>query len=665
MRIGEILKILDELKAIFQNEKFPQFVSSIDILIEVMGQIVIEQLSYHVGMSYFFNIYELLEKGLDSFFKDKNSFDFFYNKIERLSLVLGIGTDVAKVIEEAPKEDEIIQEIPENIMEDISLLADFITEAGDNLDSAEAKILHLEKKPNNQEYLDAVFRIMHTLKGSSGFFNLSAMSKLAHNTEDILSQIRIKKLKISPEILEVVLKSIDTLRKLLSQLKDIMYNNPTKPIKIGIIYDLQERCIKGEIVSKETHKIGEILVATGQITQEQLEEALEQQQISKKNIDEEKTTKEQLLDVIKIPTHKLNQLIEFLDELVVSVSMKRFSQLDKITGKVHDWILSIKMFPINNVFSKLYRHIRDISSKCDKQINFIVEGGETLVDKTIIDGIYAPLMHLIRNAIDHGIENVEARKILNKNISGTIKVSASRLGDIVILQVSDDGKGLHREAIIAKAIEKEMLKETKKSFDQLSDQEVFEFIFKPGFSTAKGVTDISGRGVGMDVVKRDVEALRGKVIIESKKDKGTNFTIKLPLSTVEGLVVRIGASRFVIPILDINQIITPKKENLLDVCDEKESCFILAGEVIPIIPLYKFYQINPDVSDPTKAIIIVINFREKKFGLMVDEFLRRQQIVIRDLDIYFNKLPGISGMTILGDGRVGWIIDPSSLINLN
>ncbi|MBF0398788.1 MAG: chemotaxis protein CheA [Desulfobacterales bacterium] len=340
---------------------------------------------------------------------------------------------------------------------------------------------------------------------------------------------------------------------------------------------------------------------------------------------------------------------------------ERIDQLDKITELLHDKILGIRMFPVGNVFSKLSRQVRDLSQKCNKKINLIIEGAETLVDKTVIDVIYAPLMHLVRNAIDHGLESENERIACDKNPEGNLRLMAKHAGDAVLIEVRDDGKGLNREAIMKKAMEKGLLK----SGENVSDQHLFSFIFHAGFSTAKEVTDVSGRGVGMDVVKREVDALRGKVSIETILGQGTAFIIKLPLTTsiIEGLVIKIGNSRFVIPILDVNLTITPKKEHLKDVKERKDAIFLLSGDIVPIIRLYEFYNIDTEVTDPTKAIIIVIKEGEKKFGLMADELLHRQQIVIKNLGERFKNLRGITGGTILGDGRVGLILEPAAIIN--
>ncbi|MEK9665683.1 MAG: chemotaxis protein CheA, partial [Deltaproteobacteria bacterium] len=397
-------------------------------------------------------------------------------------------------------------------------------------------------------------------------------------------------------------------------------------------------------------------------------------EVSKTN---ESVAATQVMDMLKIPAFKLDELSEFIGEMVVALSVlsqnptianledrelhDRLDQLNKITEQLRDRILSIRMFPVKNVFSKLTRQMRDLSKKSGKQVKLTIQGDETLVDKTIIDSIYAPLMHIMRNTVDHGIETPEERKAVGKPQEGTVQLSAHHLGDSILIEVRDDGRGLDRQKLLSKALERGLISER----ENLTDQQIFMFIFTSGVSTAKEVTDISGRGVGMDVVKREVEKLRGKISVETETGKGTAFLIKLPLTTsiIEGLVVRLGENRFVIPILDVHLTLIPKKDQLYDVQDRESECLILAGEVIPIMRLHEFFDVEADVMVPEEAIIVVVKYGEKKYGLMVDELLHRQQIVVKNLGETFVNLPGITGGTILGDGRVGLILDPETLIH--
>ena len=525
-------------------------------------------------------------------------------------------------------------------------------------------------------------------------------------------QVNEGKREITLEILNAILCATDGLSKLISQMKAMIagmnsevqhigghslrylpHISEVEPVDLREAYQLLDYLLSDEVsksalVSENptTEPVSPVppLHSTDQKTLTKSHPEAGQNLMNTSKVPNTELTKTnenvaaaQVMDMLKIPAFKLDELSEFIGEMVVALSVlsqnptianledrelhDRLDQLNKITEQLRDRILSIRMFPVKNVFSKLTRQMRDLSKKSGKQVKLTIQGDETLVDKTIIDSIYAPLMHIMRNTVDHGIETPEERKTVGKPQEGSVQLSAHHLGDSILIEVRDDGRGLDRQKLLSKALERGLISER----ENLTDQQIFMFIFTSGVSTAKEVTDISGRGVGMDVVKREVEKLRGKISVETETGKGTAFLIKLPLTTsiIEGLVVRLGENRFVIPILDVHLTLIPKKDQLYDVQDRESECLILAGEVIPIMRLHEFFDVEADVMIPEEAIIVVVKYGEKKYGLMVDELLHRQQIVVKNLGETFVNLPGITGGTILGDGRVGLILDPETLIH--
>ncbi|MBF0353339.1 MAG: chemotaxis protein CheW [SAR324 cluster bacterium] len=478
--------------------------------------------------------------------------------------------------------------------------------------------------------------------------------------------------------------------RIFSRLRDVLAEEPKQAFQSG-----SSAGKPPSSTAKAPKRIGDMLIESGAVTPEQIESALEEQQrplgqilveqgaVSKQLVEQTlqqmgspAATPSAMLDMVKVPSISMDELSELIGEMVVELSLmsqqtgtveqrereiaERLNQMNHITEQMRDRVLGMRMFPVSHVFSKLSRQVRDLSLKCGKVVNLVREGEDTLVDKTVIDGIYSPLMHLVRNAIDHGLESSQIRTTAGKNPQGTLFLIARHLGDSVMIEIRDDGNGLNRQKILKKALENGLVKDGV----DLSDAQIDQLIFHPGFSTADAVTDVSGRGVGMDVVRQDIGKLRGKISIQSVTGKGTSFQIKLPLSTsiIEGLVTRVGDYQFVFPLLEILCTVTPENSSLQEIHGQAAQCFVLDHEIIPILRLYEFYEIPTEILDPAKGIMVVIRQEYRKIGVLVDEVLHRQQIVIKSLGERFQHLPAITGGTILGDGHIGLIISPEQLI---
>lgn len=418
---------------------------------------------------------------------------------------------------------------------------------------------------------------------------------------------------------------------------------------------------------REKRPLGEILMEMGVVDQPSLEQALVDQ------VDRKKKMKSASL---KIDTEKLDSLLEMVGELVISQSIvsqeaefimaeraglfKNIQSLGKITKNIQDQVMTLRMVPLKQTFQKMSRLVRDLSKKMKKPVSFHVSGEETEIDKTIIEELNDPLVHLLRNAMDHGIEGAEERAARSKPTVGNIWLNAYHRGGNVYIEVIDDGRGVDKNKILKKALEKGLVDEDT----ELTDQEAHNLLMMPGFSTHDFATDISGRGVGMDVVRSNIDALGGRLEISSKQGEGSEFTVRLPLTMaiVDGMIVQIGGDRFVIPTISIRESIRPRREEISTYKNQGEMVDV-RGKLLPLVRLRSFLGVNDGVAvNPWEGLVIIVESDEMEFGFMVDDLLGQQQVVIKSLDKRFKGLPGISGGTILGDGRVGLILDVGSVV---
>ncbi len=346
----------------------------------------------------------------------------------------------------------------------------------------------------------------------------------------------------------------------------------------------------------------------------------------------------------------------------ISVLLERMAQLERNTREIQERVMGIRMLPIGTAFSRFPRLVRDLSAKAGKKIQLVLSGEETELDKTVIESIGDPLTHLVRNSADHGLEPPEERLDNNKPELGTIRLNAFHEGGNICITVEDDGRGLNRDKILAKAVKQGLIAENEK----LSDDQIWPLIFKPGFSTAEKVTDVSGRGVGMDVVKRNIEGLGGTVSIKTALGKGTVFTLKLPLTLaiIEGMTVRVGKDTYIVPLLSILESIQPKADVMKTVVGKGELINV-RSIYLPMMRLYDVFCLQPEYTDPTKAILLILETEGERVAVMVDEILGQQQVVIKSLEQNFRKVAGVAGATILGDGTVGFILDVRGLLEMS
>ena len=428
---------------------------------------------------------------------------------------------------------------------------------------------------------------------------------------------------------------------------------------------------KGDIKKEDLQKVltekkylGEILVDKGLVTPDKVESALVEQEHIRKERDRLRS-KEEIQTSIKVPADKLDMLVNLVGELVTvqarltqtasDYNMAELNaiaeEVERLTGELRDTTLNIRMLPIGTTFGRFKRLVRDLSHELGKEIELTTEGADTELDKTVIEKLNDPLVHLIRNSIDHGIEPPDVRKAQGKPKTGNIHLSAVHSGGNVIIRIKDDGKGLDKDAILAKAIEKGLVAHNA----ELSEKEVFSFIFHPGFSTAKEVTSVSGRGVGMDVVKKAIDMLRGTIDIESIRGKGTTITVTLPLTLaiVEGLLVTIDKNYFVLPLSIVEECVELTQKDVEKAHGKNIAC--IRDELVPYIRLRNEFGISGE--RPPIEQIVVTGRNGEKVGFVVDSVIGEHQTVIKNLGKFYKDVEGISGATILGDGNIALIVD--------
>ena len=379
---------------------------------------------------------------------------------------------------------------------------------------------------------------------------------------------------------------------------------------------------------------------------------------------------------VKVDTRKLDSLVDMVGELVIIQSLitedpamvgaderlsRNLAQLGRIASDLQRNAMSMRMVPVRQTFQKMARLVRDLSKKSGKPVDLVLSGEDTELDRKVVEEINDPLMHMIRNSMDHGIEAPADRQKAGKNPAGRLSLSASHQGGNIVIAISDDGRGLHADKILAKAVERGLVP----AGAQLPLSEIHQLIFRPGFSTAEKITEISGRGVGMDVVRRNIEALRGRIEIQTEPGKGTTFSIKLPLTLaiVEGLLLRVGEERFVMPTFSIRESLRPKRERVHTVQGVPRMIQV-RDSLLPLINLAKVFNIHDAISDPCEATVVVIEDDGRFVAVLVDQLVGKQEVVIKSLGPAFAGLRGVAGGAILGDGRIGLILDAGGVIGL-
>jgi two-component system, chemotaxis family, sensor kinase CheA len=458
------------------------------------------------------------------------------------------------------------------------------------------------------------------------------------------------------------------------------------------VTDISSQYKEGIDLTLAEKPIGEILVEKGFVTQSDVEEALmehkttgqalvEKGKVSKDAVEKMALAQSQSRKIaksstIRVDTDKLDKLVNLVGEMVISVARMSqcasdiedtalsrslqgaISALERISRDLQEQVMRVRMVPVEGTFNRFRRVVRDLSFELGKKIEIKMSGTETELDKNVIEQISDPLKHMIRNSIDHGIEMPEERRRIGKPEIGTIWLKAFQREGNIYIEISDDGKGIDKKRVLAKAIEKGQA-EASRSY---SDKEIFDMLFAPGLSTSENVSELSGRGVGMDVVKRNIEDLRGSVEITSEEGNGSRFRIKLPLTLaiIDGMMVKVGTEVLTIPLSVIDKSVRPSRAEIKTV-EGKGELVDIRGDYLPLIRLYQLFNLPSVKIDPTEALVVVLNGEQNRFGILVDDVLGQMQAVVKSIDKNFKKIEGTSGATILGNGKVSLILDVYSI----
>ena len=563
---------------------------------------------------------------------------------------------------------------------DLSLLTDFIAESRELLEHAEAALLGLEIDPDDAEAVNTIFRAFHTIKGTSAFLALDYLTEFAHHAETVLSRVRDREIRCTGGYADLALRSCDMIRSLLDATQDALEGRGDalpdgyesllsvvrEPEAAGIS-ELGGRAPRSDDDANETPDGTMLLSARDAFAASERSAARRPGSGSDRSADSS----------VRVRTARLDRLIEMVGELVIAESMisqdpilkqgghielnRKVTHAEKIVRELQDLSMAMRMVPLKAPFQKVARLVRDLGARSGKRIEFVAEGEETEIDRNMVDFLGDPLVHMVRNSVDHGIEPPEERRAAGKPETGTVRLSAYHASGNVVVALRDDGRGLNREKIVRKAMQQGLIA----TAEGMSDKDVYELIFAPGFSTADQVTDVSGRGVGMDVVRRNIEALRGRIEIQSVPGQGTTFLVRLPLTLAitDGMLVRVGGERYIVPTINIHLSFRPSRAALSTVAGRGEMV-MLRDEVMPLVRLHRIFGVDGAKEEPTDALLMVVGDGNQRTALLVDELLGQQQVVAKTLGDGLGRVPAISGGAILGDGRVGLILDVNELLTL-
>ncbi|GHS43635.1 chemotaxis protein A [Helicobacter pylori] len=645
-------------------------------------------------------------------------------------------------------------------MDDLQeIMEDFLIEAFEMNEQLDQDLVELEHNPEDLDLLNRIFRVAHTIKGSSSFLNLNILTHLTHNMEDVLNRARKGEIKITPDIMDVVLRSIDLMKTLLVTIRDTgsdtnngKENEIEEAVKqLQAITSQNLEGAKETLGAKETPKeeakeeIKENKTPTAEnpasdnpladepdldyanMSAEEVEAEIERLLNKRQEADKERRaqkkqeakqevtpTKETpktetpkapktetkakakadteenkapsigVEQTVRVDVRRLDHLMNLIGELVLGKNRliriysdveerydgEKFleelnqvvSSISAVTTDLQLAVMKTRMQPVGKVFNKFPRMVRDLSRELGKSIELIIEGEETELDKSIVEEIGDPLIHIIRNSCDHGIEPLEERRRLNKPETGKVQLSAYNEGNHIVIKISDDGKGLDPVMLKEKAIEKGVISE--RDAEGMSDREAFNLIFKPGFSTAKVVSNVSGRGVGMDVVKTNIEKLNGIIEIDSEVGVGTTQKLKIPLTLaiIQALLVGVQEEYYAIPLSSVLETVRISQDEIYTV--DGKSVLRLRDEVLSLVRLSDIFKVDAILESNSDVYVVIIGLADQKIGVIVDYLIGQEEVVIKSLGYYLKNTRGIAGATVRGDGKITLIVDVGAMMDM-
>jgi two-component system chemotaxis sensor kinase CheA len=548
---------------------------------------------------------------------------------------------------------------------DPELAGMFIADATDHLGTIEATILKLEAAPADLKLVNDIFRPFHTVKGNAGVLGITSIQEFAHKVETLLDLARSGKHRMGPTEIDVVLKTVDLLKLIIDELPARAAGRPTTDVSARRreLMDRVDALIAGSTPppSQSERPAGAASAQTPPLGDDAGR--------AKVNRTEDQST-------VKVDTKKLDNLVDMVGELVIAQAIlaedpalrsaderlsRRLAHVRRITSDLQRDTMAMRMVPIRQTFQKMSRLARDLSRKFDKPCSLQLAGEDTELDRKVVEHLTDPLMHMMRNAIDHGVEPPELRRAAGKPATAGLKLSAFHRAGFIVVELADDGAGLDTDQILAKGVKLGLVPEGARP----DPSEIHQLIFQPGFSTAATVTELSGRGVGMDVVRRNIEALRGRIDIQTARGKGTTFSIQLPLTLaiVDGILLGVGSDRFVIPTFAVQESFRPLREQVQTL--QGQACMVqVRDRLYPLLHLGELFGIAGARQRISEGTVIVCHDNGRCVALAVDELIGKQEVVIKGLGEMFRDVRGIAGGAILGDGRIGLILDTGGLLSL-
>ena len=583
--------------------------------------------------------------------------------------------------ETGPETEE--RSITLKLEEDGELLREFHSESAELLQAIEEGLITLETNPSDPDTINSVFRAFHTFKGGAGFLHLQPMQDLAHELESLLAGARRGELVINSGIIDLILAGGDALKDFTQKMGEQLEGNaPVHPIVVPTSRLIQrlQATVRGENTPPPPQP--ETTDGRARAASQEKSSSLSPRQsnppVGQDTSESGFSSLEASGGFVKLDTAKLDSLVDLVGELVIAQSLvvqnplvqnladgklaNSLRQLSRTTAELQRNALSLRMVPVRGAFQKMSRLVRDLASQQGKQIQLVLDGEETEIDRHIVEKLADPLVHMIRNSVDHGLETPEERMAAGKLSLGTIVLSAGHQRGGICIRIRDDGKGLNAERILAQARQSGLVG----AMDQPDESAIYQMIFSPGFSTAEKVTDLSGRGVGMDVVRRNIEKLRGKIEIESVAGEGTTFTIILPLTLaiIDGLIVGLGGERYIIPILSVRESFRPHP-NMVSTIQGRGEVVRVRGQQTPVLRLGKHLSRPSHAINPEEGIMVVVESGDTSRALLVDQLIGKQEVVIKNLGQSFQNQSLLAGAAVLGDGSVGLILDVDSLVRFS
>ncbi len=636
------------------------------------------------------------------------------------------------------------------------IMEDFLVEAFEMIEQLDQDLVELENNPEDLDLLNRIFRVAHTIKGSSSFLNFDILTRLTHNMEDVLNKARRDELKITPDVMDVVLHSVDLMKALLTAIRDSgtdansgieIDDTVTKlqAISTGGALEVIPESTPAPAAQNEAPPAAEAAAVASnpladepeidysKMSPEQVEAEIERLLKKRQEADKqaraahkadgsahpvqapkapepenkpaaaapkptpkpaakpakkaesgEKAPAANVEQTVRVDVKRLDHLMNLIGELVLGKNrlikiygdvQERYdgekfleelnqvvASISSVTTDVQLAVMKTRMQPVGKVFNKFPRMVRDLSRELGKNIDLVISGEETELDKSIVEEIGDPLVHIIRNSCDHGVEKPEDRVAAGKPEMGTVNLKAYNEGNHIVIEISDDGKGLDADMLRHKAVEKGLISE--READTMSDKEAFGIIFKPGFSTAAAITNVSGRGVGMDVVKTNIEKLNGIIDIESEKGVGTTQKLKIPLTLaiIQALLVAAQEEYYAIPLSSVIETVRVSQDEIYTV--DGKSVLRLRDEVLPIVRLADIFKVDSILESTNEVYVVIIGLAEQKMGVIVDYLVGQEEVVIKSLGYYLKGTEGIAGATVRGDGKITMIVDVAAMMEM-